>query len=66
MVEIKSYWDDVREIQAEDLPWGLLKDSNILVVGATGLIGSCLIDVLMHIHIPCQVYAAGRNEDTDV
>lgn len=63
MVEIKSYWDDVREIQAEDLPWGLLKDSNILVVGATGLIGSCLIDVLMHIHIPCQVYAAGRNEE---
>lgn len=63
MAEIESYWDDIRIIQEEELPWDLLKDSSILVVGATGLIGSCLIDVLMNTNVSCQVYAAGRNEE---
>lgn len=34
--------------------------SNILITGATGLIGSCIVDELME-NAGCHVYAAGRN-----
>ena len=33
---------------------------NILITGATGLIGSCIVDELMK-NAGCHVYAAGRN-----
>jgi len=38
----------------------LPQEGNILVTGATGLIGSCLVDLLMQ-YSPCHVYAMGRN-----
>lgn len=38
----------------------LPQEGNILVTGATGLIGSCLVDLLMH-YSPCHIYAMGRN-----
>ncbi len=37
-------------------------ETNILVAGATGLIGSCLVDMLMR-HSQCSVYAMGRNRE---
>lgn len=44
------------------LPWEKLSGCNILVTGATGLIGSCLVDMLMNNpHRDYQVYALGRN-----
>ena len=46
-----------------DLPWEKLSGCNILVTGATGLIGSCLVDILMnHPGKDYQVYALGRNQ----
>lgn len=46
-----------------NLPWEKLSEGNILVTGATGLIGSCLVDMLMdNPHRDYQVYALGRNE----
>ena len=46
-----------------NLPWEKLSGCNILVTGATGLIGSCLVDVLMtNPNKDYQVYALGRNE----
>lgn len=46
-----------------DLQWNKLDSCNILVTGATGLIGSSIIDLLMkHSAINCQIYASGRNE----
>lgn len=57
-----EYTDDIKKIAAEGLPWEKLEGANVLVTGATGLIGGCLIDVLM-----CRaprnyhVYAVGRN-----
>ena len=45
-----------------NLPWEKLSGCNILVTGATGLIGSCLVDMLMNNpHRDYQVYALGRN-----
>lgn len=58
-----SYVDDIVEVAALPLPWNELKGKNILITGATGLIGSTLVEVLMsHAGIDYHVYASGRNE----
>lgn len=59
-----SYFDDIVRAAALDLPWKKLSGFNILVTGATGLIGSCLVDVLMaNPRRDYHIYAAGRNEE---
>ena len=64
MAEIGSYKNDILQIFQEDLPWGKLSGSNILVTGATGLIGGCLVETLMmNPHRDYHVYASGRNEE---
>ena len=58
------YHDDMRKVASQPLPWEKLNGCNILVTGATGLIGSCLVEVLMmHPDRNYHVYAAGRNEE---
>jgi nucleoside-diphosphate-sugar epimerase len=62
MAEIKSYRNDIQEIFNENLPWEKLSGTNILITGATGLIGSTLVEVLMsNPHRDYGVYASGRN-----
>ena len=39
-----------------------LPEGNVLITGATGLIGGCLTDMLM-MHSSCDVYALGRNRE---
>ena len=57
-----SYIEDIRRVSNCDLPWDKLSGCNILVTGATGLIGSCLVEVLMgHANRDYEVYAMGRN-----
>ena len=59
MAEVSPYIEDIRRgLQQYDLT--SLTGSRILITGATGLIGGCLVDILMHCQ--CQVYALGRNE----
>lgn len=58
-----AYFDDIVEVASLPLPWNELKGKNILITGATGLIGSTLVEVLMsHAGIDYHVYASGRNE----
>ena len=58
-----SYRDDIESVASIKLPWDKLSGKNILVTGATGMIGSSLIDVLMaHNQQDYNVYASGRNE----
>ncbi len=58
-----SYAQDIQRAALADVPWGKLDGCNILITGATGLIGSCLVDVLMaHDDATFHVYAAGRSE----
>ena len=48
------------------MPWEKLKNKSVLITGASGLIGSFLIDVLMRKNISelnCKIYALGRNVD---
>lgn len=48
--------------EIKDLPWEKLSGCNILVAGATGLIGSSFVDMLMrNSNKDYQVYALGRN-----
>ena len=63
MAEISAYSNDILQIFQEDLPWAQLSGCNILVTGATGLIGGCLVETLMlNPRRDYQVYASGRNE----
>lgn len=49
--------------EIKDLPWEKLSGCNILVTGATGLIGSSLVNMLMgYPSKDYQVYALGRNK----
>ncbi len=64
MAEIGSYREDILQIFKENLPWEKLSGTNILVTGATGLIGGCLVEALMmNPRRDYQVYASGRNEE---
>ena len=47
MAEINTYRDDILRIFGEDLPWEKLAGTKVLITGATGLIGSTLVEVLM-------------------
>lgn len=59
-----SYKKDILQVFEQELPWEKLSEANILVTGATGLIGGCLVDALMmNPKRDYQVYASGRNED---
>ena len=63
MAEINTYLKDIERIYDLELPWERLSGSNILVTGATGLIGSCLVEVLLrNPKRDYQVYASGRDE----
>lgn len=58
-----TYLEDILEVTRLDLPWEKLSGKNILITGATGLIGSCLVEVLMRkVGIDYHVYASGRDE----
>ena len=64
MAKIGSYREDILQIFKENLPWEKLSGTNILVTGATGLIGGCLVETLMmNPRRDYQVYASGRNEE---
>ena len=64
--ENKEYTEDVGYIASLNLPWEKLQDKSILISGATGLVGSCLVDALMkrnEMGLNCKVYALGRNRE---
>lgn len=59
------YREDLNYVAGLGLPWDKLKNRSIFISGASGLIGSFLIDVLMqknHEGLNCMVYALGRSE----
>ena len=45
------YMEDVHYVVNMDIPWEKLKDKRIMISGATGLIGSFLIDVILENNI---------------
>lgn len=56
---------EIEEICMEDFPWEQLRNRSIMIVGATGLIGRCMIDILMcknrQEQLNCKVIAVSRS-----
>lgn len=67
LYENNYYLADINSVSSLDLPWEKLNGKSIMISGATGLIGSFLIDVIMIKNITdnlnCTVYALGRSEN---
>lgn len=59
------YRDDLAKVASQNLPWEKLKDKSVLLSGATGLIGSFFVDVVMYMNmhnaLNCKIYALGRD-----
>jgi len=64
------YKEDIETAASCDLDWDELKNKSILITGATGLIGTFLIDLLMYRNIAYNdgitIYAVGRNRERAV
>lgn len=61
----EQYVDDLRFVSALPLPWEKLRNCSVMVSGATGMIGSFFVDVILernkYDNLNCKVYALGRN-----
>lgn len=60
------YIEDVRYVADLDLPWEKLRNKRVLISGATGLIGSFFVDVILEKNktgLNSTVYALGRSEE---
>ena len=61
------YMEDVRYVAGLNLPWEKLRNKSVLLSGATGLLGSFLVDVLLEKNsadeLNCTVYALGRSKE---
>lgn len=61
------YMEDVYFVGNIDLPWEKLKNKSLMLSGATGLIGSFLVDVILEKNITdnldCTIYALGRDRE---
>ena len=62
LYENNLYLEDIEYVCNLNLPWEKLQGKKILISGATGLVGSFLVDVLMKKNINCTIYALCRNE----
>ncbi len=61
----KLYLSDIDKISGVNLPWEKIQNKSVLISGATGLLGSFLVDVLMHkntMGLNCKVYTLTRNQ----
>lgn len=67
LYESNLYIDDINFVAGLDIPWEKLINKSIMLSGATGLIGSFLVDVIMKKNesasLNCTVYALGRNKE---
>lgn len=64
MIGNSPYKEDIAHLFREGLELGRLHGKTILVAGATGLVGGCVVDVLMQNPARCyKVIAAGRNKE---
>lgn len=60
------YLEDVNYVANLNLSWEKLNNKSIMISGATGLIGSMLVDVIMrknNDNLNCTVYALGRSKE---
>ena len=66
LIKSEVYQRDIKSVCGLGLPWQKLSGKSMLITGATGMVGSCLIDVIMQKvkeGLDCKVYALGRSVD---
>ena len=68
LLENEIYIEEIEKmLKLTFIEYERLKDKTILISGATGMIGSFMIDVIMRLNenrkMNCKVYAIGRNEE---
>lgn len=65
-IKHELYAADIANVANENLPWQKLANKTLLITGATGLIGTVLVDVLMKKNrddnLNVTILAAGRSE----
>lgn len=65
LLEINEYIKEIKSYSNYNIDWDLLKNKTILVSGATGMIGKCLIDIIMYKNLKnnlnCNIIALGRD-----
>ena len=61
-----KYLEDIAYVSGLELPWERLENKTLALSGATGLIGSFLVDVILNKNrqenLNCKIYVLGRNE----
>jgi len=66
-IDSELYKKDIENIASINIGWDKLKDSSILITGATGLIGTFLIDLLMYRNNTYRdnitIYAVSRSKE---
>lgn len=67
LIESKLYREDIESLAKENLPYEKLKNSSVLITGASGLIGRLFIDTIMYLNknneLNCKIYAMGRSKE---
>lgn len=67
LIENTLYQEDIMKVVTQPVPWDKLRNKTLLISGATGLVGSFLIDVVMFQNreqrLNCKIYSLGRNEE---
>lgn len=61
--ENSLYLQDIQTVAGLELPWEQLRRKSMVISGATGMIGSFLIDVLMEMDLDMTLFALGRNAE---
>lgn len=64
LIDNDLYKEDLKYIGELNLPWEKLQNKSMLISGATGMIGSLLIDAIQcknRTGLNCTIYALGRN-----
>lgn len=71
---MQTYKEEIETLLKQTMPWGQISGKTILISGATGMIGKCIIDILMQYNDFCtanvtrpaaavKVIALSRNEE---
>ncbi len=68
LIDNLIYREDVERVANLPLAWDQLAHSNLVLSGASGMIGSFLVDILMNRNVnhrlDCTIYALARNNST--
>ena len=67
LIQIREYREEINRLIEAGLPYENLYKSNVLIAGASGMIGSALVDTLMVLSesksLKLNVYALGRDRE---